>query len=227
MSVRSYCLTTVNTPAASRLLTTLANVKAVLGITDGAQDTYLNLIIPQASAACENYCNRVFAQETLTDAFRLQYPWFPGFPDAHVAPLQLTRWPLVSVTSVIETDGQGVATTLTAGTDYESDMDAGQVFRLDTYGNPRNFATYRVAIQYVAGYALPGDVSPTMPADIEQAAIEMVKAMWAARKRDPNLRSETIPELISNTYQTVAPTSSGLPLIVESLLDNYRVPVVG
>ena len=50
----------------------LATVKAELGITDRSEDENLARWIKQASDAVSKHCNRVFAQETLSETFRLK-----------------------------------------------------------------------------------------------------------------------------------------------------------
>src|SRR5262245_46559089 len=57
--------------ASSRDLTVLETVKVELGIqaSDTSRDAYLNTLITQASQIIATYCNRIFAQETLSDHF--------------------------------------------------------------------------------------------------------------------------------------------------------------
>jgi hypothetical protein len=91
---------TVTDAATSYDLTTLANVKAELGITSGDGDTILRRYISGASQAAMQYCNRVFAVETVSEQF------LPGRRERMirgiVSPLQLSRWPLTAVSSVTE-----------------------------------------------------------------------------------------------------------------------------
>src|SRR4051812_41668403 len=89
---------TVTTAADSYDLTSLANVKAELSITDGTSDTLLRRYISGASLAASHYCNRVFAVETVTERF------LAGHRCGYLGPLQLARWPLITVTSVTEDD---------------------------------------------------------------------------------------------------------------------------
>lgn len=79
---------TVSTLSPYTRLTTTAKVQAELGIATDA--TLLDALVDRASAAVETYCNRTFQRETLTETL-------PGFGDIH---LQLTRTPIVSVSSV-------------------------------------------------------------------------------------------------------------------------------
>jgi hypothetical protein len=47
-------------------LVTLADLKAILGITDGVNDALLGNIIQHGSDAIAWFCNRVFAQRTVS-----------------------------------------------------------------------------------------------------------------------------------------------------------------
>src|SRR5882724_4024615 len=53
-------------PATTKLIA-LADLKAILGITDGANDTLLGNIIQRGSDAIARFCNRVFAQRTVIE----------------------------------------------------------------------------------------------------------------------------------------------------------------
>src|SRR5450759_693293 len=88
-------------------LTVLATVKAELGITDRDEDENLARWINQASGVIAKYCNRVFAQETLSDTFRLKWRECEEI-------LVLSRFPVSSIASVLENDA-----TLDPASDYE------------------------------------------------------------------------------------------------------------
>ena len=89
---------TANAPASPYDLTDLTTVRDELLIpaTDVSVNAFLSRAITQTSGAIAKYCNRVFPVETLQDQIFIQqdpYPWqVPG----GVAPLQLSRWPLVN-----------------------------------------------------------------------------------------------------------------------------------
>ena len=210
----------VKTAAASHSLATLADVKSELNIatTDHTNDTLLNRYIAEASKAIENFCNRTFVSETMIDNF---FPrremYYPTAMDG-VDPIQLVRWPIISITSVSEND-----TALVAGTDYFADKAHGQLVRLDVNSYPRMWPTLIIVVEYVAGYA-------TIPSDVSAAAIRTVAQRYFARARDPMLRSEEVPGVWRADYwvQTGSEkTQDGnLSPDVTALLDNYRVPVV-
>src|SRR4051794_895605 len=106
---------TVVTTADSYDLTSLATVKAELKIADNSQDVNLARWLSQASDAIAKHCNRVFAQETVTETFRLK---------CREDGLLLARFPVTAIATVVEND-----MTLTAS-DYELASDGGVLNRL-------------------------------------------------------------------------------------------------
>lgn len=202
---------TVTVAASSYDLTTLANVKAELNIIDGASDAVLRRYISGASQAAMQYCNRVFAVETVSEQF------LPGHPGrlfrGGVKPLQLSRWPLVAVTSVTEN-----AVPLVLTTDYLTDSANGQLTRMDSSAYPRSWSPLPLTAVYSAGYA-------TTPADLEDAIIRMVTKRWSAKGRDATLKQENIPGVLERQFWIATGAESGnMPPDVADLLDNYRVP---
>ena len=76
-------------------LTTLTNVKALLGINDTSEDTLLNYLIPAASAIITQQCNRTHCLST--NAANPVTEWYSGSGDEW---LILRQWPVQSVTSI-------------------------------------------------------------------------------------------------------------------------------
>jgi hypothetical protein len=58
---------TVTIPPSTTKLIALADLKAILGITDSANDTLLGNIIQPGRDAIARFCNRVFAQRTVIE----------------------------------------------------------------------------------------------------------------------------------------------------------------
>ena len=79
-------------------LTDLATVKDELNLstTDTSNDAFLSRAITQASTAIANYCNRVFAVETVQDEIFIQQDAYPWQTPGGVYPLQLSRWPIAN-----------------------------------------------------------------------------------------------------------------------------------
>jgi hypothetical protein len=203
--------TTVSVVATSIDLTVLATVKAELVLTtvDAARDALLAAFITQASNVCANYCNRMFAEETLVDHFRLS---------CYADCLVLSRMPVTSITTVVE---NGV--TLTAD-DYEFDVATGFLWRLDGEDNRSCWSSSKIVVTYVAGYELLA----TLPYDIERACITLVKQSYFAKTRDPMVKAVDLPGLERTEYWvgSVPGDSSTLPDEVQALLNPYRIIAV-
>ena len=88
---------TVTVPPSTTKLIALADLKAILGITDGANDALLGNIIQRGSDAVARFCNRVFAQRTVIETL-------PG-PGGQLLKLKFS--PIVTLTS-IAFDGETV-----------------------------------------------------------------------------------------------------------------------
>lgn len=215
--VNRHQITTVVDPAAGDGLVGLDVVKDELNIASGdtSKDAKLTRYIAEVSIAAQQFCNRVFAVETIKDEFWPARGEVPSMFISGEDPLQLSRWPVVSIVSVIE---NGVA--LTDSVDYRVDKENGALFRLDSAGDPKIWPAYATAVTFQAGF-------DPMPADITGKIVRMVTARYYAAGRDPSLMSESIPGV--RDYRVWVPTGSdagNMPPDVADVLNNYRVPVV-
>jgi hypothetical protein len=88
-------------------------------------------------------------------------------------------------------------------------------------GTLRSWSSVPIVIEYQGGFA-------SIPNDVQDAAIQLVKARWFARKRDPNVRSENIEGVYQADYwYGTGPGGPGdLPNFVAERLGRYRVPVI-
>lgn len=204
---------TVTTPAESHRLTTLASVKGELRLTGGGDDEFLLDMIDRASAVIRRWCNRSLALEAVREVVRSTNP----------APtLLLSRWPVVSVTSV------AIGTTDLADTEYEAETDNGMLYRLTAGDSRCPWPVGKITIDYQAGYVLPGQPGRTLPDDIERAAIMLVKAGWFSRTRDPLVRSEDVAGVMSTSFWVGGFTDgASLPPDVGGLLSPHRQPALG
>lgn len=207
----------VVTAAPSYDLTTAAIVKSLLGITDTSADALLAVLIPQCSAAVANYCNRVFARETVKDIIRIDTDAFPWMLPGGVARLQLSRFPIVSVASVVVGVGSP-ASPLTVDVDYEVIGSAGQLLRLGQGGNVSQWSTGKITVLYDAGYTI-------IPADIQDATARLVVGRYYEKQRDPYLKVEDITDVSHREWWIPDRDVGNFPPEVADLLDNYRVPV--
>ena len=211
----SSLISTIVTPAATYDLTTLAAVKDELGISDNSTDAQLQRYLSAASAAVVQYTNRQFVVETILDSFWAHRDPPPRLMRGGLSPLQLSRWPLVSVTTVIEN-----AVTLVVNTDYLINTNQGWLIRINDSGAPRHWPSLEIDVTFNAGFA-------TIPGDIVDAVMRMVRNRWNAKDRDPSLRSENIPGVREVQYWVATGDQAGnMTPDVTDILDNYRVPVI-
>lgn len=195
----------VITPAASHNLTTLSNIQLILNEDNDATEI-LTLFLQQATADIESYCDRVFVSEVMRDTFSV---W--GRPMT----LLLARGPVTAISSITD----GVAT-LTSS-DYQISKSGREIRRLDGSGGLSVWIGPTVVVNYTAGFVLPGNSNPTLPADVEAAAIDLVRLAWQGRSRNPSIRSESVDNVYSVTY---ASSDSGglLTQDVTGRLNRYR-----
>lgn len=177
-------LVTITVPAASTQLTTLAAARAACGLSDTSQDTVLTQLINAASAVLSNFCGgRIFGLHTRSEQFRRDRHFVAHRHHRHTdaAPLNLSYDAVVSVDSVTE-DG----TALTVDVDYEADLPAGLLWRLN--GDYRRDWFGRVtAIVYDSGWNLPNDDEPNLPSDIQDACNSLIRSAFFGQGSDPNV----------------------------------------
>lgn len=208
-------ISTVITAASSQQLASLADVKAELGIVDTLQDQVLTRYIDLCSAAAAQFCDRVFPKETVKDEIWPEYRAGDHVLTTGLKAIQLSRWPVISVTAITEN-----GSVLAEEYDYRVDMVSGLAHRLNEHGHSRDWPAWPLSVTYQAGYE-------TVPADVQDAVIRMVKARHIARGRDPFLRSESIPGVRDATWWIPTGADAGnMPPDVVDILSNYRQPVV-
>jgi hypothetical protein len=114
------------------------------------------------------------------------------------------------------------AVPLAEAVDFLVMYDVGQLVRIDSQLCPRRWPSFPITASYEAGYA-------TIPPDVVEAVVLLVKHRWFSRKRDPYLRQENIPGVIESAWWIAQGpgTNGNLPPDVEDMLQKYRVPVLG
>jgi uncharacterized phiE125 gp8 family phage protein len=189
----------VTTEANETKLTTLARVKAELGITDGSKDTILNYKIDEASSDIEAYLGYSVKRETVTEEF-----WQSLSQWEEPEYLLLDRTPVGSITSVT-VDGVAVEST-----EYRLDSETGALFRLDSSGYPTRWCIAKLAsIVYAGGYLLPGESGRNLPPAIEAAAVDLVQSFWFAKGRDGLVKEEEIPGVLRQSFWVGAVGQAG------------------
>jgi hypothetical protein len=183
-------------------LTTVATLAGELGISTpsggSAAEADLERRIAVASDDAEAYCGRPFAKTTVTE----KVAGFCG------PVLRLSRYPLISITSVA-LNGSAVASSTWAATPEADDAAAGQLRHLigawewtagyQEGASPEMRAGTEqrlYAVAYVGGYVLPKDdgvLTPrTLPYQLEEACLLTCVASYRARGRDQNIVSESL-----------------------------------
>lgn len=119
---------------------------------------------------------------------------------------------------------------------YEYEAESGFVTRLDTDGGgnfwPRRWGTGEIVVIYTAGFMLQGKDNPndypTLPPDIEEAALRLAVMRVKARGRDPMLRTQGQPGIGQQTYWIGTPPGQvgSLPPEIASLVEPYRILLV-
>lgn len=216
MSATPELITTVTVAATSYDLVSAQDVLDELDLDEAKNPSLLARWIKEASSAAAKFCNRVFVAETVQDQFFPFRDW-PPIVRGRVAPLQLSRSPVITLTSITE-DG----TLLTSGTDFLLKANVGQCVRLDSVAWPKTWPAIAIVAIYQAGFA-------AIPDDVIGAVIRMVKSRYLAQGRDPMLRQENVEGVYSATYWVAgAPGGTGnLPPDIQEMLEAYRVPVIG
>lgn len=198
---------TVTAPASTFDLTTITDVKADLGITNTDSDALLTRYVSESSIEFANACNRVFAKETVSELFR---------PDEPKRTLVLTRRPVVSITSVTE-DGD-----VTDASDYETDLTAGLIYRLEDDCRCA-WGAAKIVVVYQAGYVVPASA----PKDLQKAIRAIVKAQFLSKGRDPLVRSESVPGVYEVAYWVGGlPGGEAWPADIKAALDRYSNPLI-
>jgi hypothetical protein len=198
MPPNNYQFTRVITPAQSMALISLDQAKDALGIasSDTSQNGILGRQIAQVSAAINTLCDRIFVRQGYRDQFRYVNNWLQ-FGE----PLQTRQYPIA-----LDQDGLPVVIVNEGGvildvSEWEVFTEAGSLYRLDGMGAISMWTGQTIFVDYDGGY----DV---IPDDIQAAAVEWLAASWVSRGRDPTVRSETIPDVITQTYQSSATNTS-------------------
>jgi hypothetical protein len=188
-------------------LTTLANAKAWLGLTDTSQDAIVSNLITAISSAILNFTGRtILTPVTALGEVR----------DGKNTNALFTReYPIDSLTSLY-IDGALIP----QSTGYSPSYTGGAGWLINSEANAIKLIGYKftkgvgnVTINYQAGYA-------TVPSDMEMATWIAIKAAFDQRRVADNLNSESIPGVWSGSYVPSA-SRTMLPKQVMDALRSY------
>lgn len=187
---------TVKTASDYRDLTTIDEVKLGLDVTGSDDDEWLASLIHGASAAIEQYTNRIFARQTYIETVA----------GSDHPKLLLSHTPIQSITS-ITCDSEPIV-------DYDiEDADAGVLHR-DVGWLRTAWVGWEVerrvvpltdelnhTVEYEAGYLLPGQTDRNLPYDVEQACVITVMHWYRRERRGGgDVQSKKVGDL-SVTYE--------------------------
>lgn len=193
---------------------TLADAKVRLNIASTAQDAVIQGVLDAAILIAEGYCRRRFLLRNETETFR----YFRG------RTLPLTRYPIVSVTALLD-DGQ-------ASTGWEPIRGIG-VIEFSQFVNART-----ITVSYTGGYD-----AATFPMDLALAIWSIFDVLWAqtpgggiaaggVAASSGGMKSFSIPGVISINYDASGAASASaaggagaaavIPPLAHSILNLYR-----
>lgn len=156
---------------------------------------------------------------------------------ANATATSLVSVPLTVGMSVVETLC-GVDTTLVLGTDYEvetgsllpGDEGPARLYRLNENGRPCTWRGDKVTVIYQAGYAIGSSVGTPLPADLGSACTLLVVTRFRTRGRDPTVIERNQGQMVGTERYWIGTTpgqKGAFPPEIESLISQYRVPVIG
>ena len=162
-----------------------------------ADGTALSALIAAASAAVEQWCAREFTSTAYTETHN----------GTGTCELMLRVFPVTTITKIETLDDDAVATEITSGN--RVDKRTG-LLRLTMEHFP--VGHQNVVILYTAGFA-------TIPADVQEAVVQIVAKLHADGLHDPLVVGEKLGDY---EYQRMMWSSEGLGGTIKSLLAPYR-----
>ncbi len=183
-------------------LTTLANVRAYMGISSTTYDVTLASLISQASAAISIYCDQVLVEQSVTEVHDI-------FAPRSFLKLRNTINP--SITAITFDKYETNESVIPPTEFYVSDYGTVRFKPSSTYG--RNFDGI-ISVTYTAGYS-------TIPADLTLACNMLVKSLFDMRSKDYGVKKESIGDY---SYELggalTGDLSAGIFAPITALLDN-------
>lgn len=151
-----YSITsTVLSAAASIGLTDVASAKDELQLQSGntAHDTWLAGAIARISSMMANYTNRTLVPELVQDVIDIDRDAYPAQTPGGFASIQLSRWPVLGLISVVQTLSPTQTQVLVEGTDFRLDAANGLLHKLNTFtGAGSSWDACPITAIYSAGY---------------------------------------------------------------------------
>lgn len=225
---------TVITPPVTGNLVSIDDLRDEIDPIDTSLDRYYGNVIARASRAIANYCHRVFGRGTYSEVFALD--WREGWvdPEQRSPILQLARFPVLSITSIIDRYSNVIDPTT-----YYLNPESG-IIMLNTATDPSgNIVSswtpqwgYPVTVLYQAGYdlTLPGDGSaPTYigaPPDLATAALALCVQATNTTGSDSSVQYELTENVGRTQYfdrGSSGGTAMGIDTAMAAQLAAYKV----
>lgn len=184
-------------------LTTLAEVKAYLGIADTSQDALIEILRPAVEELVIAFCDSDFEQKTITNEIH------DGSNSDVIVPY---NYPVISIDAVylgVNTLGQDG--TLLPTTDYYKDDDGSVILR----SRVTPFYRGSVRIDYKHGYT-------AVPATVKLCIYQVVKAEMQRRKSNTENLSSRAKDGESESFNAAWDKRTGLPVQIMSKLEMFR-----
>lgn len=205
----------IDDPNTDRSLLTIAELRAIAGVSDSSRDAELTALGNYLSSVITRTCNVAVAAtgaipptlrlETVEETYRVGGGVWPTSQPTGKQSLALSRRPVVAISSIFENN------TELAGTDYE--VQNNLLYRLSS--NKRVcWPAGDIVVTYSAGWA-------TVPDDLKYAVMRLTSAQLQDADRDPLLKRK-VTEGVSEYEWWVDPTraqSVVSPAII-SMLDD-------
>jgi hypothetical protein len=196
---------TVTTPAQDRTLLTLPELRGAVSQSGTATDADLQEIGDRIAGVVASYCKiptdgvnpPTLRKERIVETFRLDRPR---------TRLILARHPVAAVVDAME---NGIAVT---AADYELHP-GGLLARLRS-DRLAFWGCGKIVVTYEAGFE-------RVPDDLKMAAIKLARLYWSERSRDPLVKSEAVPDVLTTSYWVGSIGDGSLPPEIADLLSPY------
>ncbi|MDX2104161.1 MAG: hypothetical protein EAZ99_16560 [Alphaproteobacteria bacterium] len=188
------------------MLTTVATLAQELDRDPAVEELLLARLIREASATIERACQRRFGYQRATDRLVGDGGRILVLPRTPVHEIHAIHCDGVPVLDWSVLDSRVGLLDRAAGWGWRAAMS----WWGDGPTSPAQFE-----IDATAGFRLPGCLERDLPEDLERACLELAKAWWWARGRDPLATSESAGSLSHGL-------AAGLPMVVVELLRPWR-----
>ena len=162
-------------------LTSKARVKSYLDFSGTGEDSLIDILIELVSARVEDYCDRVFSEET----GRIEYP------SGGTGILSLKLFPITSITSIHEdADRDFDSGSLVDSTEYYADTERSLVIRKASWRREvtGNYGLNKwlqglniIKVVYNGGYTVTDGVTG-VPADLQRLVAQQVAYLYDRRR---------------------------------------------